>query len=170
MTATNELTIREWANQYLTFILGGEEYGIDILSVQEIRGWEPATVLPNTPDYMLGVINLRGNVVPVVDLRKRFSLAKAEFGHTTVVIVVKVAEESGMERIVGLVVDAISDVYNIPKEDVCDAADLGGVIAAEYLAGLATVDENMIILLNVDLLVTKAVLAINVNQEPFDAE
>jgi len=170
MTATNELSMQEGANQYLTFILGGEEYGIDILKVQEIRGWESATALPNTPDYMLGVMNLRGNVVPIVDLRKRFSLENADFCYTTVVIIVKVMDESGSERIVGLVVDAISDVYNIIKEDVSEAPDMGGAIALEYLAGLVTVDDNMIILLNVDLLVTKAVLTVNVDQELVDAE
>jgi len=146
------------SDQYLTFILAGEEYGIDILRVQEIRGWEKVTNIPNTAEYVLGVINLRGTVVPIIDLRKRFGLSGMEFTATTVVVVVKV-EHQKSERTIGLVVDAVSEVYNIPEEIIRDAPDLGGAISTEFIKGLATIDEKMIILLDINLLVNIGVLA-----------
>jgi purine-binding chemotaxis protein CheW len=146
-------------NQYLTFILGDEEYGVNILKVQEIRGWDSATSIPNTPDYVLGVVNLRGVVVPIIDLRIRFDLASAEFGPTTVVVIVKTTQ-SGKERTVGMVVDAISDVYNINIDDIHDAPDLGSIVATEYITGLTTVDEKMLILLNIDMLINSGVLEV----------
>ena len=103
--ADNALTDAQ-ANQYLTFILGGEEYAVDILKVQEIRGWEQATHIPNAPEFVLGVLNLRGIVVPIVDLRLRFKLENVEYSPTTVVVIVKVSQ-AGVERTVGMVVDAV---------------------------------------------------------------
>ena len=147
----------EVTKQHLTFILGGEEYGVDILKVQEIRGWEPATPIPNTPDYVLGVINLRGIVVPIIDLRVRFALPSAEFGPATVVVIVKVSQKD-QERTVGLVVDEISDVYSVIESDIKESPEMGGALSTEYINGLTTVDEKMIILLNVDLLVNAGVL------------
>ncbi len=144
-------------DQYLTFILGGEEYGVDIMRVQEIRGWESATSIPNTPDFILGVINLRGAVVPIIDLRSRFGLENAEFNKTTVVIVVKIKDEAG-DRIMGMVVDAVSEVYNVSEDMLREAPDLGGAINTDFVKGLATVDEKMIILLDVDLLIKKGIL------------
>jgi purine-binding chemotaxis protein CheW len=144
-------------NQYLTFLLAGEEYGVDILKVQEIRGWEQPTMLPNTVDYVLGVINLRGTVVPIIDLRRRFSMEKSQFGQTTVVVVVKVSS-ADKERIVGIVVDAVSEVYNVHDEQIRPAPDLGGAISTEFVKGLVTLDEKMIILLDIDKLITAGVL------------
>ena len=147
-------------DQYLTFILGDEEYGVNILKVQEIRGWDTATAIPNTPDYVLGVVNLRGVVVPIVDLRQRFSLDNADFGPTTVVVIVK-ASQSDKERTVGMVVDAISDVYNVSLDDIREPPDMGSVVTTEFITGLTTVDEKMVILLNVDLLINSGVLQID---------
>lgn len=140
-------------NQYLTFFLNSEEYGVDILKVQGIQSWEKVTPIPNTPEYVLGVINLRGVIVPVLDLRIRFNLPSAGVDRTTVVIIVKVAKGDEGERVVGLVVDAVSDVYSINGEDLRIAPDFGGTVSTDYVRGLATIDEKMIILLDVDLLV-----------------
>ncbi|VAW75052.1 Positive regulator of CheA protein activity (CheW) [hydrothermal vent metagenome] len=136
-------------DQYLTFMLDGEEYGVDILRIQEIKGWDRITHIPNTPTYMLGVINLRGAIVPVVDLRQRFGMPVTEYGPTTVVIVLKVKGED-RERIMGVVVDAVSDVYDIPESELKPAP----VNAKDSIMGsvrsLATVEEKMVILLDVD--------------------
>lgn len=154
----------EVTKQHLTFILGGEEYGVDILKVQEIRGWEPATPIPNTPDFVLGVINLRGIVVPIIDLRLRFALPSAEFGPLTVMVITKIVQ-GDKERIVGLVVDEIADVYSVLESEIKEAPEMGGVLATEYINGLTTVDEKMIILLNVDLLVNSGVLELTEDTE-----
>jgi len=154
----------EIKKQYLTFILGGEEYGVDILKVQEIRGWEPATIIPNTPEFVLGVINLRGIVVPIVDLRLRFSMPTSEYGPTTVVVIVKITHED-KKRTVGLVVDEISDVYNILESEIKETPDIGGALATEYINGLTTIEEKMIILLDVDLLVNNGVLDLKLSEE-----
>ncbi len=149
------------SNQYLTFILGKEEYGIDILRVQEIKGWNAVTTIPNTPEYIKGVINLRGTIVPIIDLREKLLLGNKKYGPTTVVIVLKVESEKGT-RIVGIVVDAVSDVYSIGVDDLKSAPDFGGVISTEFVRGLATVEEKMVILLNIDELLNVGVLnAIN---------
>ncbi|MDH5612308.1 MAG: chemotaxis protein CheW [Gammaproteobacteria bacterium] len=144
-------------NQYLTFMLADEEYGVDILRVQEIRGWDSATAIPNAPDYVLGVVNLRGVVVPIFDLRKRFNMSTAEFDSATVVVVVKVKYAKG-ERTIGMVVDAVSDVYNISPEKINSAPDVGGSVSMEFIKGLATVNNEMIILLDVDELINVGVL------------
>jgi purine-binding chemotaxis protein CheW len=145
------------AKQYLTFLLAEEEYGIDILKVREIRGWQQPTMLPNSVDYVLGVINLRGTVVPIIDLRRRFSMEKSQFGKTTVVVVVKVSGRD-KDRTIGIVVDAVSEVYNVADEQVRPAPDLGGAISTEFVKGLATLDEKMIILLDIDKLISDGVL------------
>jgi purine-binding chemotaxis protein CheW len=142
----------EAASQYLTFMLAGEEYGVDIHKVEEIRGWEPPTMLPNAVEYVLGVINLRGTVVPIIDLRRRFGLSQAEFGPTTVVVVVKVSG-TDKDRIVGAVVDAVSEVYHVNDEQIRPAPDLGGAISTDFVKGLVTVGEKMIILLDIDKLI-----------------
>ncbi len=144
-------------DQYLTFMLADEEYGVDILRVQEIRGWESATAIPNAPDYVLGVVNLRGVVVPIFDLRKRFNLEHAEFTPETVTVVVKVQYEKG-ERTIGMVVDGVSDVYNITAENVNPAPDVGGSVSMEFIKGLATINNEMIILLDIDELINVGVL------------
>ena len=111
-------------DQFLTFMLAGEEYGVDILRVQEIKGLAGVTQIPNTPDYVLGVINLRGTVIPVVDLRLRFGMAALEYSKLTVVIVMLVRTEDS-ERTIGFVVDTVSDVYNILPDAVRESPDFG---------------------------------------------
>ena len=134
------------SEQFLTFMLAGEEYGVDILQVQEIKGWDTATHIPNTPSYVRGVINLRGTVVPVIDLRERFGLESVEYGRTTVVIVLKVSS-GGRERVSGIVVDAVSDVYNVTEDQRQPAPEFGGEVSSEFVKGLATVGEKIVILL-----------------------
>ncbi|MDQ6969349.1 MAG: chemotaxis protein CheW [Mariprofundus sp.] len=145
-------------DQYLTFMLSGEEYGVDILTVQELRGWEETTPIPNTPSFVLGVINLRGVVVPIVDLRDRFGLDRIDYGPTTVVIIVKV-EAAGKERVLGIVVDAVSEVYDINKEDMQPPPDMDGSISIDFVTGLATMDEKMVILLDINKLVNEGILS-----------
>jgi len=144
-------------NQYLTFLLAGEEYGVDILRVQEIKGWDNVTMIPNTPDYIKGVINLRGTIVPIVDLRARFSLETIPYGITTVVIVLRVNSDNG-SRIMGIVVDAVSEVYNISEEALKQAPDFGQAISTDFVMGLGTVDDKMIIVLDIDHLLNSSVL------------
>lgn len=139
------------SDQYLTFMVAGEEYGVDILRVQEIKGWEAPTQIPNTPEYIQGVVNLRGTIVPIVGLRGRFALEKIPHGPTTVVIVLKVEAED-RERTVGVVVDAVSDVYDVPGSEMKPPPDFGSVISIEFVRGLATVEEKILIILDVDKL------------------
>lgn len=141
------------ADQYLTFMLNEEEYGVDILRVQEIKGWSSTTHIPNTPDYIRGVMNLRGAIVPIIDLRSRFMMPTIEHTATTVVIVLKVCAESG-ERTIGFVVDAVSDVYNVSIENFRPAPDFGGNVRTDFIRALATVDDKMVILLDIDVLVS----------------
>jgi len=143
------------AGQYLTFMLAGEEYGLEILRVQEIKGWDKTTAIPNTPDYVLGVLNLRGAVVPIIDLRKRFDLPETEYGTTTVVIVVRMQHED-QERTVGLVVDAVAEVYRLDTNSIQPPPEMGLTAHTEFVAGLATVDDKMVILLAVDNLINFA--------------
>jgi len=137
------------AGQFLTFIMAGEEYGVDILSVQEIRGWENTTPIPNAPSYVKGVVNLRGTIVPVADLRLRFGLDSVEYGPTTVVIVLRIEAARGA-RVMGIVVDAVSDVYTIGAQQIRPAPDLGDHINTAYIRGLVNVDGKMVILLDMN--------------------
>jgi purine-binding chemotaxis protein CheW len=139
-------------DQYLTFMLAGEEYGLDILNVQEIKGWEGATPIPNTPEHILGVINLRGTVAPIVDLRNCFHLESTDYSPTTVVIMVK-AEGGERDRVVGIVVDAVSEVYNVLMGDIEPPPPMGTVVSTEYIKGLATVEDKMIIILNISKMI-----------------
>ncbi len=148
----------ECGEQFLTFSLAGESYGLDILRVNEIRGWSSATRLPNTPDWVKGVINLRGVIVPVLDLRSRFALPAVEYTATTVVIVVTVETESD-ERTVGLVVDGVSDVVNVAPEAIQNAPDFGAQVDIEFIRGLASVGEQMVMLLDIDRLLSNEELA-----------
>lgn len=141
------------SEQYLTFIMAGEEYGVDILAVQEIRGWESATPLPNSPPHIKGVINLRGTIVPIVDLRQCFGMEAIEYTAVTVVIVLKVNTDSG-HRVMGIVVDAVSDVYGLSDGDMRPAPDLGASINTDVIKGLVNVDDKMVILLDIDSLLT----------------
>lgn len=137
--------------QVLTFSLGGEVYGVDILRVKEIRGWSPVTRIPQTPDSMLGVLNLRGLIVPVLDLRVRFSLKSAEFTPLTVIIVLSLRTANGV-RECGIVVDNVNDVVDIATDGIRPAPSLGGDITNEFIEGIATHDEQMLILLNAESL------------------
>lgn len=146
-------------SQFLSFKLGKEEYGVDILKVQEIKGWEGATPIPNMPAYILGVINLRGTVVPIINLRSLFEMDELEFTKTTVVIVVRITDdEKGEQRTVGLVVDAVSEVHNITQEELRPAPEFGGACRSDFIMALATKEERMIILLEVDRLINEGVL------------
>jgi purine-binding chemotaxis protein CheW len=136
--------------QYLTFLLAGEEYGVDILRVQEIKGWDSVTAIPNTPNYILGVINLRGTIVPIIDLRLRFNLEQLEYGPTTVVIMLKVRSEGKQSRTMGIVVDGVSDVYNMPDEQIKPSPDFGTAVETDFVKGLASVNEKMVIILDID--------------------
>lgn len=146
-------------NQILSFILGDEEYGVDILRVQEIKGWEKTTNIPNSPDYVMGVINLRGAVVPVVDLRVRFGLDEITYDDSTVVIIVRSHDEKTLtEKIIGVVVDGVSDVYSVNLNELQSAPEISGTIHTEYVKGLATVSDKMVIVLHVDQLVSAGIL------------
>lgn len=143
----------EDGDQYLTFIMAGEEYGVDILCVQEIRGWETATPIPNSPNHIKGVINLRGTIVPIVDLRQCFGLEAIEYTPVTVVIVLKVDTDKG-SRIMGIVVDAVSDVYSLAAAEMKAAPDLGDAVNTDYIRGLVGVDGKMVILLEINRLLS----------------
>jgi purine-binding chemotaxis protein CheW len=140
------------SRQVLTFCLGAETYGVDILRVQEIRGWAAVTRIPKSPPHVLGVLNLRGSIVPIVDLRVRFSLERAEFTPLTVIIVLSIATPSGRSEF-GLVVDSVSDVVDISANDLKEAPNLGGRLNADFIQCLATVADRMLILLDVDALI-----------------
>ena len=133
--------------QQLTFSLAGEEYGVDILAVREIRSWSRVTRIPQTPDYVLGVLNLRGAIVPIMDLRLRFGLERESYDDSTVMIIVAIAE-----RLFGIVVDAVSDVVDIEQSAIKPVPDMGTVVDTRYLKGLATHVERMVMLLDVEKL------------------
>lgn len=134
--------------QYLTFMMSGEEYGVDILAVQEIRGWEESTSIPNAPSYIRGVINLRGTIVPIMDLRARFGLQQVEYSPVTVVIILKFESEHG-ERVMGIVVDAVSDVYTISESETRRTPELSEDHNSDFIRGLVNVNDKMVILLDV---------------------
>ena len=140
------------SHQVLTFTLGAETYGVDILRVQEIRGWSPVTRIPQAPAHVLGVLNLRGSIVPIVDLRMRFTLEQAEYTPLTVIIVLSVQSASG-RRDFGVVVDGVSDVINVPEGDIKPTPELGAHVSTEFIEGLAAVAGNMIMLLDIDHLI-----------------
>lgn len=135
--------------ELLTFRLGEEEYGIDILSVQEIRRYEAVTRIANTPEFIKGVINMRGTIVPIVDLRIKFRLGSVEYDDFTVVVILNVAN-----RVIGIVVDAVSDVIAVDAEAVRPAPEFGAHLDTDYLDGLATVDERMVIIVDIEALIT----------------
>lgn len=139
-------------SQYLSFALGAEVYGVDILRVQEIRGWEPVRPLPDMPAHIKGVLDLRGTIVPVFDLRVRFGTAVPEYLPTTVVIVMHVRDRAGGSQVVGAVVDAVSDVLDVSGEALRSAPSLGSCIGARYLHGMVSLERGMVILLDVDRL------------------
>ena len=138
--------------QYLTFLLADEQYGLNILQVQEIRGWEKVTRVPNSPRYLRGVLNLRGTIVPIVDLRMRFGLPAEPYSKETVVIVVRTLGQAGEERSMGLVVDAVSDVLVARDEQIINTPEFGAHVPTENLLGLVSDEEHMVMLLDVNRL------------------
>ena len=143
------------AQEYLTFTLGGEEYGVDILKVQEIRGYEKPTAIANAPSFIKGVVNLRGTIVPIVDMRIKFNLGNAEYNQFTVVIILNVAG-----RVVGMVVDGVSDVITLAPQQMRAAPDFSSSFDTHYITGLGTVDERMLILVDIEKLMTGEEMAL----------
>lgn len=133
--------------ELLTFTLGAESYGLDILKVQEIRGYETPTRIANTPDFIKGVVNLRGHIVPIVDLRVKLSLGDAKFDQSTVVIILNV-----LGRVVGVVVDGVSDVIALAPEQIKPAPEFGSVLDTQYILGLATVEGHLLIIIDIEKL------------------
>jgi purine-binding chemotaxis protein CheW len=149
----SEVAVMTRVNEFLTFRLGGEEYGIDILKVQEIRGYEAVTRIANAPPFIKGVVNLRGVIVPIVDLRVKFDLGEARYDAFTVVIILNVAG-----RVVGAVVDSVSDVLELDEKQIKPAPEFNSLLDAGYITGLGTVDsgdgERMLILVDIERLMS----------------
>jgi purine-binding chemotaxis protein CheW len=141
--------LKNAAGEYLTFVLGTEQYGLEILKVQEIRGYDAVTQIANTPDFIKGVVNLRGKIVPIVDLRIKFNLGKVEYDEFTVVIILNL---SG--RVVGIVVDGVSDVMALKEEQLREVPSLVTSIDTKYIVGLATVEQHMLILVDIEKLMS----------------
>ena len=137
------------AREYLTFRLDQEEYGIDILKVQEIRGYEPPTRIAHAPAFIKGVVNLRGTIIPIVDMRLKFNCSKAEYNSFTVVIILNLRN-----RVVGIVVDSVSDVMELSAESIRPAPDIESVIDNDCIMGLGSVGERMLILLDIEKLMS----------------
>jgi len=137
------------AREYLTFRLDQEEYGIDILKVQEIRGYEPPTRVADAPGFIKGVVNLRGTIVPIVDMRLKFNCSKAEYNAFTVVIILNLRN-----RIVGIVVDSVSDVMELPPEALKAAPEIDSVIDSSAVLGLGSLADRMLILLDIERLMS----------------
>lgn len=150
MTLSKSLKDDTAAQEYLIFRLGDEEYGIDILKVQEIRGCDRVTRVPNAPDFLTGVTNLRGVIVPIVDLRVRFNLPVIGQDENTVVIVLNLSD-----RIVGIVVDGVVDVLSLDYEQIKPTPDVSAALSSRYLLGLGVVDNRMMILVNIEKLLSR---------------
>jgi purine-binding chemotaxis protein CheW len=145
----NAISSKSIMSKALAFRLGQEEYGIDILKVQEIRGYVAVTRIANAPDFIKGVINLRGLIVPIVDLRIRFDLGMPTYDEFTIVIVLTI-----MTRTIGIVVDAVSDVITLSPEQIMAAPQMSAAVNTNYLSGLATIDDRLIILFDIDRLMS----------------
>lgn len=145
-------------NEFLAFTLGREEYGIDILKVQEIRGYEAVTRIANAPEFVKGVVNLRGIIVPIVDMRIKFKLGEPTYDQFTVVIILNIAG-----RVMGMVVDSVSDVITLSAEQVKAAPEMGTAFNTDYLIGLGTLDERMLILIDIDKLMSSAEMGLMEN-------
>lgn len=143
------------ANEYLTFTLGDEEYGIDILKVQEIRGYDTVTRIATTPAFIKGVINLRGVIVPIVDLRIKFNLGEPTYDAFTVVIILNIGK-----RVMGIVVDSVSDVIRLDSANLRPAPEFGAALDTRYLLGLGTLEERMIIVVDIERLMTSEEMAL----------
>ncbi len=144
-TLTSEVKFAADASQYLTFTLGDEEYGVEILRVQEIRGYSAITPIPNTPPHIKGVMNLRGTIIPVLDLRSKLGMAEAAYNQFTVIIVVTVGT-----KVLGMVVDSVSDVLNIPRNNIQATPDFGTDVDARFISGMARAGEKLVVLLDLE--------------------
>jgi purine-binding chemotaxis protein CheW len=147
MSSEKAADIKEAGKEFLAFTLGSEEYGIDILKVQEIRGYETVTRIANAPEFIKGVINLRGIIIPVVDLRIKFKLGEPTYDQFTVVIILNIKG-----RVMGIVVDSVSDVMTLTPDQMRPAPDMGTAFESQYIIGLGTIDERMLILMDIDKL------------------
>ena len=147
--STGALVNEAASSEYLVFSLGDEEYAVDILKVQEIRGYENVTRIANVPEFIKGVTNLRGVIVPIIDLRLKFHLDKVEYGGQTVVIVVNVDD-----RIVGIVVDGVSDVMSLSPDQIKPAPEFGVTLSSDYLSGIGSLDDRMLVLVDIEKLLT----------------
>lgn len=150
------------ASEYLTFTLGQEEYAIDILKVQEIRGYEPPTLIANAPPFIKGVINLRGSIVPIVDMRIKFHLANVEYTPFTVVVILNI-----VGRIVGIVVDSVSDVIMLTRDQIRPAPDFSATFDTRYIEGLAALESRMLIVTDIEQLMTSGEMEL---LEPADTQ
>ncbi|MDP3618043.1 MAG: chemotaxis protein CheW [Rhodoferax sp.] len=137
------------APEYLAFTLGQEEYGIDIQKVQELRGYDAVTRIANAPAHIKGVVNLRGIIVPIIDMRIKFNLGTPTYDQFTVVIILNMAN-----RVMGMVVDSVSDVITLKPEQIKPAPEMGAVLDTEYLIGLGTLEQRMLILVDIDKLMS----------------
>jgi len=153
--ATASVLAGQGGNEFLTFTLGSEEYGIDILKVQEIRGYEAVTKIANAPAFIKGVVNLRGTIVPIVDMRIKFNLGSVEYNQFTVVIILNVRN-----RVVGIVVDSVSDVIALANDQIRAAPEFSGELESDYITGLGTVAERMLILVDIEKLMTSRDMAL----------
>lgn len=133
------------ASEYLTFMLATETYGIDILKVQEIRGYDTVTHIANAPEFIKGVINLRGVIVPIVDMRIKFNVGEPTYHEFTVVIIMNV-----LDRVIGMVVDGVSDVVALTPEQICPAPEMGAALDTNYITGLGTQSDRMLILVDIE--------------------
>ena len=155
MTNVSKLAGEPSGQEFLVFTLGDEEYGIDILKVQEIRGYDQVTRIANTPAFIKGVTNLRGVIVPIVDLRVRFDLPDPSQDDKTVVIVLNLND-----RVVGIVVDGVADVLSIDVDNIKPTPDVASVLSGRYLLGLGVLDSRMIILVNIEMLLSREEMAL----------
>ena len=143
------------SGEYLTFTLGSEEYGMDILKVQEIRGYDAVTKIANSPEFIKGVINLRGVIVPIVDLRIKFRLGEPTYDQFTVVIILNIGK-----RVMGIVVDGVSDVIQLNSDTLRPAPEFGSILDTRYILGLGTVDDRMIIVVDIEKLMSSQEMAL----------
>lgn len=150
-----QIGLTQDGNQYLTFILGDEHYGVDILRVQEIKGYTTVTRIPNTPPFIKGVLNLRGTIVPIIDLRTKLGMEKIDYTMFTVIVVVVVRE-----RVMGIIVDAVSDVLNIANQDIQPSPEFGAKVDVSFLSGIAKSGDKLIAMLDIDRVLAEADLAV----------
>ena len=145
----------DMTQEFLTFVLGEESYALDIMTVKEIRGYEKATKIANAPNYLKGVINLRGDIVPIIDLRIKFNVGEPSYNEFTIVIMLTIND-----KIVGIVVDEVSDVIKVSETDIKAPPEFGVAFDSDYLHGLTTINEQMVILVNIQKLITSDELAL----------